>query len=119
MLIHHPPLPGLSSWRKTLTDAKALAALLRQHGAELVLHGHLHRNTRQVCAGGLRVYGTAAASSTMESAPAAYRRFDIEAIGSGWDVHMALKTVVPERAALTIAQDRWHAPCPTPGANRA
>ena len=43
VLIHHPPLPGLSKKRHDLEDADALADVLARHGAELVLHGHEHR----------------------------------------------------------------------------
>lgn len=42
VLIHHPPVPGLSKPRHDLLDAHALADVLAQHGAELVLHGHEH-----------------------------------------------------------------------------
>lgn len=45
VLIHHPPLPGLSRKRHDLADAAALADALARHGAELVLHGHEHRET--------------------------------------------------------------------------
>ena len=43
MLIHHPPTFGTVSWRKRLTDAPALQALLAEFGVELILHGHSHR----------------------------------------------------------------------------
>lgn len=43
VLIHHPPLPGVTSWRRSLHDARDFAAVLRRRGADLVLHGHLHR----------------------------------------------------------------------------
>jgi len=42
ILIHHPPVPGVISWRKRLTDYRAFCELLRRQGAELVLHGHAH-----------------------------------------------------------------------------
>lgn len=42
VLIHHPPVPGLSKKRHDLDDADALAEVLARHGAELVLHGHEH-----------------------------------------------------------------------------
>ncbi len=45
VLIHHPPLPGQTSPRRALSDADALAALLSKCGAELVLHGHNHRDS--------------------------------------------------------------------------
>jgi len=41
--LHHPALPGEEKWRKRLTDAAALKAVLVEFGAELVLHGHGHR----------------------------------------------------------------------------
>jgi 3',5'-cyclic AMP phosphodiesterase CpdA len=41
--LHHSPLTGTEKWRKRLTDAAALEALIKAHGAELVLHGHGHR----------------------------------------------------------------------------
>ncbi len=43
VLIHHPPVSGIVSWRKRLTDAKAFRTIVAQHGAELILHGHAHR----------------------------------------------------------------------------
>ena len=43
ILIHHSPVPGADKWRKRLTDASEMAALIRRQGAELVLHGHTHR----------------------------------------------------------------------------
>jgi 3',5'-cyclic AMP phosphodiesterase CpdA len=44
LLIHHPPLPDQASPARGLTDAPALKATLTRHGAELVIHGHNHRN---------------------------------------------------------------------------
>ena len=42
--IHHPPLPGQAPPRRALRDAGALASILAARGAELVLHGHNHRD---------------------------------------------------------------------------
>lgn len=44
VLIHHPPLPGHAPARRGLSDAIELERVLVQHGAELVLHGHNHRD---------------------------------------------------------------------------
>jgi 3',5'-cyclic AMP phosphodiesterase CpdA len=43
VLIHHPPAPHATSARRGLRDAGALCDVLHRVGAELVLHGHLHR----------------------------------------------------------------------------
>ena len=42
VLIHHPPVPGAVSRRKSLDDQDALRAILARHGVDLVLHGHAH-----------------------------------------------------------------------------
>jgi 3',5'-cyclic AMP phosphodiesterase CpdA len=43
VLIHHPPMPGLNTERKALTDASAFVETVQREGADLVLHGHNHR----------------------------------------------------------------------------
>jgi 3',5'-cyclic AMP phosphodiesterase CpdA len=40
VLLHHPVADGAVSWRKALSDRHALQVVLREAGAELVLHGH-------------------------------------------------------------------------------
>lgn len=44
VMIHHPPLPGLAPPSRGLKDAAAFERVLLRHGAELVLHGHNHRD---------------------------------------------------------------------------
>lgn len=43
VMIHHPPQPGGAKPHHELTDADAMVEILREHGAELVIHGHNHR----------------------------------------------------------------------------
>ncbi|HEX5080283.1 MAG TPA: metallophosphoesterase [Geminicoccaceae bacterium] len=45
VLIHHPPIAGMVSYRKRLTDQAAFRAVIARSGAELILHGHHHRFT--------------------------------------------------------------------------
>jgi len=45
VMLHHPPADGVVSARKALKNRAAFRAVLKQHGAELVLHGH-SRDTR-------------------------------------------------------------------------
>ena len=45
VLIHHPPVNGVVNWRKRLTDAVAFRSAVNRCGAELILHGHVHRNS--------------------------------------------------------------------------
>jgi 3',5'-cyclic AMP phosphodiesterase CpdA len=44
VLIHHPPLRGQADATRGLRDAAGLESVLKQGGAELVIHGHNHRN---------------------------------------------------------------------------
>jgi 3',5'-cyclic AMP phosphodiesterase CpdA len=44
VLIHHPPFPGQAKRLRGLEDAAALQDIVARHGAELILHGHNHRN---------------------------------------------------------------------------
>lgn len=44
VLIHHPPMGGLAPRLRGLVDAPDLERLLAEEGAELVLHGHNHRD---------------------------------------------------------------------------
>jgi 3',5'-cyclic AMP phosphodiesterase CpdA len=44
VLIHHPPLPGLAKRSRALVDAGDLETVLTARGAELVIHGHNHRD---------------------------------------------------------------------------
>lgn len=45
VLMHHPPLVGLSKPSHRLEDIDAFAAVIAKHGAELILHGHEHVRT--------------------------------------------------------------------------
>ena len=44
VLIHHPPLPGQAPPRRALRDAARVVGHPGARGAELVLHGHNHRD---------------------------------------------------------------------------
>lgn len=66
VLIHHPPLPGQAPARRALADAAALADVLDRSGAELVLHGHNHRQMlawHRHSDRGIPVLGVASASA--------------------------------------------------------
>jgi 3',5'-cyclic AMP phosphodiesterase CpdA len=43
VLIHHPPQIGGASRHKELSDQQAVRAAIARVGADLVLHGHMHR----------------------------------------------------------------------------
>ncbi|RIA54957.1 metallophosphoesterase family protein [Dichotomicrobium thermohalophilum] len=105
LLIHHPPLPGMASWRRGLHDARALRDVLERVGTELVLHGHEHRFTLNwlTWAGGITpIVGapsaSAAASATRPSGhgkpPAAYHLYRIERDKAGCVIHMTRRGLI-------------------------
>lgn len=107
LLIHHPPLPGMTDWRKGLADAGALQAVLKHHPPKLIFYGHLHHNHEQQW-GDARVYCTAAASSVSD---ASYRVIDIEEEDDCLVFRMLLKSVAIEVSGelefVTIDERRW------------
>ncbi|GIX29896.1 MAG: metallophosphoesterase [Porticoccaceae bacterium] len=92
VLIHHPPFPGMEKWRKRLTDAAQLAAVVERVGAELVLYGHSHRFCVARPALGSHapvVVGAASASARGEHAEAAsYNRFALSEAEDGWRLEL-------------------------------
>jgi len=95
VLIHHPPVPGVVSWRKRLTDAGNFRAVIKRRGAELILHGHVHRRSKtqlQTPGGSAPVISVPAVSS-MGRTPGGRARFHIYQIrptDSGWNVLLTM-----------------------------
>jgi 3',5'-cyclic AMP phosphodiesterase CpdA len=93
VFLHHPPLPGIEKWRKRLTDAPALQAILVEHGAELVLHGHGHRAQQhwlETRAGRTLVIAVPSASALGLHGRdiAAYNRYCVAATANGWELEI-------------------------------
>ncbi|MEM7053594.1 MAG: metallophosphoesterase [Pseudomonadota bacterium] len=116
IMLHHPPLPGLSNRRKGLQDVKELAELLKQSGADLVLHGHLHRNQQhelKLSSGQtLPVFCTASASSSGHDLPASARLFEVlplsaESDRKRYSVEMKLLALDSAKQLQVIDQTRW------------
>lgn len=89
ILIHHPPLPGQNEWRKAMGDTRAFVNVVRRRGADLVLHGHNHRQMRAAIRSDDRdvpVLGVASASARLSRRrPAAhYHICRIARSGNAW-----------------------------------
>ena len=44
-MIHHPPISGAAAWSKRLVGKQLFSKVIKDLGAELVLHGHTHLDT--------------------------------------------------------------------------
>jgi len=98
VLIHHPPLRDQAGWHRGLRDADKFTKVLKQHGAELVLHGHNHEQTVHelpTATGPAIVVGVPSASEAVEGRiPAArYNEYSIARQGDGWRVEMVGRSV--------------------------
>lgn len=88
ILIHHPPVEGAHYFRR-LANADALREVLREHGAELVLHGHHHEASLEWLPGPhlrVPVVGVPAASgaANRREEPAGYNLYEIEGAWGAW-----------------------------------
>jgi 3',5'-cyclic AMP phosphodiesterase CpdA len=83
VLIHHPPVKQKGGEHRNLRDREALVALFQRTGAELVLHGHDHRDERATLEGPggrpIPVVGAGSASyAGTADARARYNVYEIE-----------------------------------------
>ncbi len=93
VLIHHPPVHTRSHYMKRLIDAPILRALLAEHGAELLLHGHDHEHRVHWLdgpRGRIPAVGVPSASAIVEGDddPAAYNLFSIGGEPGAWQCEM-------------------------------
>jgi len=103
VMIHHPPVRGLVTRRKALTDMKLFQDAIRRGGAELVLHGHSHKTTQTTLPGTATVVqGIASASFTAgdhtvsAERTAAWNRIDITRDPQGWSIHVTTRAITPD-----------------------
>ena len=125
--LHHCPLPGAEKWRKRLTNADELSAILIAEGAELVLHGHGHRAHRHelaTAAGQTPVLAVPSASALgLHGADtAAYNCYAVSEREGGWQLEIAFRQYDREsgtfleagQSTLDIRRPGWQPSPATP-----
>jgi 3',5'-cyclic AMP phosphodiesterase CpdA len=110
ILIHHPPVNGVVSWRKRLTDAEAFRVMVQQHGAELILHGHAHRLSQarlKTPDGYAPVIGISSASAVDRHSKrqARYHLYHLSQTVHGWQVDVSVRSFVDRKGFIT--QDKF------------
>jgi 3',5'-cyclic AMP phosphodiesterase CpdA len=89
VLIHHTPVDGAHHFRR-MRDASAMRDVLKQHGAELVLHGHHHTSSLAWLPGPhfrIPVAGVPSASvapGRHHDDPAGYHLYEIDGAPGAW-----------------------------------
>jgi 3',5'-cyclic AMP phosphodiesterase CpdA len=109
LLIHHPLRSGARA--KRLTDSSELLALLKQHGVELVLHGHDHvHSTIWIDGpnGSIPAIGVPSASALAHGRypAAAYNLFSIERIGEAWRCEQTVRGIDGDLRVQQLQQTR-------------
>ena len=109
LLIHHPL--HSDSRVKRLTDSSKLLALLKQHGVELILHGHDHvHSTIWIDGpnGAIPVIGVPSASAVAHGRypGAAYNLFSIERDGDGWRCEQTIRSIDDKLRVHELRQTR-------------
>jgi 3',5'-cyclic AMP phosphodiesterase CpdA len=94
LLIHHPLRSNART--KRLTDSHLLLALLKQHGVELILHGHDHVHSTiwvEGPKGAIPAIGVPSASAVAHGhyPAAAYNLFSIERDGTAWRLEQTVR----------------------------
>ena len=103
VLIHHPPIPGITKWRKRLLDANHFQQLIQQFGAELVLYGHTHKTEYRklnTASSTTPVISVASASFSSDTAArrASYSVFRVSKCPSGhWKLTKQLRQYLPQQ----------------------
>jgi 3',5'-cyclic AMP phosphodiesterase CpdA len=113
IMIHHPPTRKGASYGRGLRDASAFEALIKEHGAELVLHGHNHKQSLvylQGPSGRVPVVGVASASAVpgKPNHRAAYHLYDIDRKAAHFEISMRIRGlqesgVIGETSAQVIS----------------
>jgi len=102
--LHHSPLVGHEKWRKRLTDAGAIQAVLEEQGAELVVHGHGHRahvSSLATRCGALPVIALPSSSALgLHGADIAhYNRYTVTRADAGWKLVIETRRYDPASGA--------------------
>ncbi len=96
IVLHHPPMSGIVSERKALTDRVKLQKILYKEGADIILFGHVHKTiTKKFMDTNIPMLGIASASSN-SSRPnyqAAWRKIVIEKQEDHYHVYSTVRSL--------------------------
>jgi 3',5'-cyclic AMP phosphodiesterase CpdA len=113
LLIHHPL--HSDSRVKRLTDSSKLLALLKQHGVELILHGHDHVHSTIWIDGpksAIPAIGVPSASAVAHGRypGAAYNLFSIERDGEAWRCEQTIRGIDDKLRVQELRRTALEAP---------
>ncbi len=106
VLIHHPPVPNKRHYMKRLIDGSMFRALIAEHGADLVLHGHNHEQQLMWLDGPhgrIPAVGVPSASAIVSDhdEPAAYNLYQVDGGPGAWSCEMVVRGLRAGREGIT------------------
>jgi 3',5'-cyclic AMP phosphodiesterase CpdA len=106
VLIHHPPVPNRRHYMKRLIDGPMFRALIAEHGAELILHGHNHEQQLMWLdgpRGRIAAVGVPSASAIISThdEPAAYNLYRVDGGPGAWQCEMIVRGLREGRDGIT------------------
>lgn len=106
VMIHHPPHKNATHWHKRLIGSSRFRSVIKDHGAELILHGHTHLATKVSIHGpngAVPVIGVPSASQGPGShkPPARYNLFDIVGEKGNWHCDLIERGYTKAGAAVS------------------
>ena len=118
VLLHHPPLPGMVSWRKRLTDSEALRLILARQGVELVLHGHAHRGSQghlDTSAGEAQTLGVTSSTALgrSEKHRGRYHIYRLKRNAHTWEIAVSVRCYSPSSESF-FGETESHVVLPRP-----
>ncbi len=110
VMIHHPPVRGVTHWHKRLIAASRVRTAIHEAGAELVLHGHTHVDSLNWIAGPTHkvpVVGVPSASHAPggRHPGARYNLFSIEKKNGNWHCHMLERGFKAPGQAISVIRE--------------
>jgi 3',5'-cyclic AMP phosphodiesterase CpdA len=110
VLIHHPPITRAAPPLRGLSDAAAFGRIVREKGAEAILHGHTHQQAvrslpsraARTVGGAVPVIGapSAAAGARDPRYRAAYHLVRLDRDGERWRVSARARGLAPQSATI-------------------
>ncbi|WP_137045732.1 metallophosphoesterase [Pseudolabrys sp. FHR47] len=110
VLIHHPPVSDAPAYKR-LTDAGNFMHVIARHGAELILHGHDHRDMLNVIDGpnGARVPAvgvpSASAAPGLDKDNAGYHLYRIDGAPGAWRCEMVVRAVSEDGLVTEVKRE--------------
>ncbi len=111
IIVHHPPLFGLTSRSRAMTNDEDFSKTLKQFGAEMVLYGHNHLQN-YTCFftpdGPCHIIGTPSASIA-KSGPydlARYNLFNVKKQGQEWKTSLTGRGLEPKLEQVVTIEQR-------------